>query len=233
MKKSVTYKYSNGVSTINVDDGKANVMSVEMLTALNSAFDDAEKDNGVVLLIGRAGIFSAGFDLSVFAKNDGELIEMLTLGARTIERMMSFPTPIVAACTGHALAMGVFLLLAADYRVAIRDNIKISANEVAIGMTVPRFAGEICRFKLSPAIFNRAMTTAEYFSLEDALTGGFIDSLEESENLRSAATRKAEAFAQLDLGAHLATKMRIRKENITRMKKAVEADIADWKNRMS
>lgn len=232
MKNLVQYRFENGVSEIYIDDGKANVMSVEMLKALNEAFDKAESDGGVVLLAGREGIFSGGFDLAVFKTQGHQLLEMLTRGAQTIERMMSFQKPIVVACTGHAVAMGLFLLLASDYRIGVNKEIKISANEVAIGMTVPHFAIEICRFKLTPAVFNRAVTSAEYFGLQDTLVGGFIDSAVEPEKVLSAAKEKALSLTKLDMGAHLATKQRTRKFVIENMRKAVEADIKDWTARL-
>ena len=46
-----------------MDDGKVNVMSLAMQAALRNAFDRAEADQAVVLLTGRPGVFSAGFDL--------------------------------------------------------------------------------------------------------------------------------------------------------------------------
>jgi len=203
-----------------------------MLQALNKAFDKAESDGGVVLLAGREGIFSGGFDLAVFKTQGHPLLEMLTLGAKTIERMISFSKPIVTACTGHAVAMGVFLLLASDYRIGVNKEIKISANEVAIGMTVPNFAIEVCRFKLTPAAFNRAVTTAEFFSLQDAQTSGFIDSIVEPEKILSVAKEKAQSFVKLDMSAHLATKQRTRKFIVENMRNAVAADIKDWTARL-
>ena len=61
-----TYSFEEGISTITLDDGKANVMSVQMLEEINVALDDAERQGGVVILTGREKMFSGGFDLSVF-----------------------------------------------------------------------------------------------------------------------------------------------------------------------
>ena len=70
---------------------------------------------------------------------------------------MAFPTPVVVACTGHSVAMGVFLLLSGDYRVGPTGPYKFTANEVAIGLTMPLAAVEICRQRLAPAQLNRAV----------------------------------------------------------------------------
>ena len=65
MAELVTYNRTDHVSTISMDDGKVNVFSIPMLRALHEAFDEAERDGTVVLLTGRPGCFSAGFDLQV------------------------------------------------------------------------------------------------------------------------------------------------------------------------
>src|SRR5215212_5979254 len=108
-----------------MDDGKANVMSLPMLQALNGALDRAQADSATVVLTGRSGMFSGGFDLAVFKTDPQALLAMLEAGARMAERVLSFPLPVVAACTGHAIAMGAFLLLSADVRIGVDVGARI------------------------------------------------------------------------------------------------------------
>lgn len=90
---------------------------------------------------------------------------------------MPFPQPVVVACSGHAIAMGAFLLLSADHRVGVTGSShKITANEVAIGLTMPRAAVEICRQRLAPAHFQRALNLAEPYTPDSAVEAGFLDS---------------------------------------------------------
>ena len=107
MGTRVSYEHSEGISTINMDDGKVNAMSVAMMEEINAALDQAQENGSVVVLTGREGVFSAGFDLAVFKQGMEPLMEMLRAGAKLAERMLSFPSPIVAACSGHAIAMGL------------------------------------------------------------------------------------------------------------------------------
>src|SRR5665647_161122 len=123
------------------DDGKANVMSLNMLNALHAAFDAAESDGVVTILKARGRHFSGGFDLNVFAKGGAEQqYLMVKAGAELALRILSFPTPVVAACQGNAFPMGAFLIMSSDHRIAAGGNYRIGMNEVAIGLTVPRFA---------------------------------------------------------------------------------------------
>lgn len=228
MSELCTYEQADGFSTITMDDGRANVMSIEMLAALNRAFDQAEADKAIVLLCGKEKIFSGGFDLATFQKGKEPLFNMLKAGAETAERMLSFPYPIVIACSGHAIAMGVFILLAGDYRLGAQAEYKIHANEVEIGMTLPRFAVEMCRQRLTPAAYNLTTTLAEPWTPGPAVEAGFLDRLVPREALLVAAREKAASFARLNLGAHTATKSRVREEALGRLRAAIESDIEEW-----
>src|SRR5260370_8218891 len=71
--------------------------------------------------------------------------------------------------------MGAFLIMASDHRIAAEGNYRIGMNEVAIGLTVPRFAIEIARQRLTPAYFSRVVMTSEMFAPAEAVTAGFFD----------------------------------------------------------
>src|SRR2546421_5500866 len=175
MDTSGMYQLEGAVAAIPIDDGKVNVLSPHVLSELNGALDRAAADRAVVVIAGRPGVFSPGFDLGVLTSGGRAARELLLAGFELGERILSFPAPVVIACSGHALAMGVFLVLAGDYRVGVVGDHKISANEVAIGITMPFFGVEICRQRLGPHYFNRAVINAEVFAPDDAVVAGFLD----------------------------------------------------------
>ena len=65
----VTTERRDGVLICHIDDGKANALAQAMITAITDALGEAESDDSVhaVVLHGREGKFSAGFDLNVNA----------------------------------------------------------------------------------------------------------------------------------------------------------------------
>lgn len=65
---------------------------------------------------------------------------MVRAGFELSARLLSFPTPVMVAYGGHAIAIGVFLTLSGDYRIGVPGPYKYTANEVAIGITMPRTA---------------------------------------------------------------------------------------------
>jgi enoyl-CoA hydratase len=225
MTELASYERSGPIATIAMDDGKANPLSVPMLRAVHAAFDRAERDGVVVVLTGRDGYFSAGFDLNVFATGGEQVLAMLTLGATLSERILSFPRPVVTACSGHAVAGGAFLPLSADVRIGAQGPFQIGLSEVRIGMTVPWFAIEIARQRLHPAHFDRAVVGAAMYGPTDAIAAGFLDSVVARGELRSASLQAAEALAELDPGAHAATKLRTRAKALKAVRGAIEAEL--------
>ena len=226
MDTLVSYRSEDGVATLRMDDGKVNVMSSAMLGDINAALDRAEAEKAVVLLTGRAGVFSAGFDLRVLGEGGSRAVSMVRSGFELAERVLTFPLPVVMACGGHAVAMGLFLLLSGDYRIGADGPYKLTANEVAIGLTMPYAAIEILRQRLAPAYFNRAVTLAESFAPSDAAAGGLVDRVVPPEQLDKAALEAAAALRTLDLDAHAASKLRARGQAVAALRAAIEADYA-------
>jgi enoyl-CoA hydratase len=224
MRTLVGYQAEDGIATLRMDDGKVNVMSSVMLSEINAALDRAEAEKAVVFLTGRAGVFSAGFDLRVLREGGSPAVSMVRSGFELAERILTFPLPVVMACGGHAVAMGLFLLLSGDYRIGADGPYKLTANEVAIGLTMPHAAIEILRQRLAPAYFNRAVTLAETFAPSDAVAGGLIDRVVPPEELDKAALDVATALTKLDLQAHAASKLRARKQTAVALRAAIEAD---------
>lgn len=224
----ISYRVDDEIATITIDDGKVNALSLPVLTEVNDALDRAEQDQAVVVLAGREGVFSAGFDLPVLRAGGPDALAMLRAGFETAARLLAFPRPVVIACTGHAVAMGVFLLLSGDFRVGATGPFKITANEVAIGVTMPRAAVEICRQRLTPAHFNRAVIIAETFSPADAVAAGFLDRTAEASEVHEVARGVAAQLAALDMDAHAATKRRARGRALDAIRAAIDMDMAAY-----
>jgi enoyl-CoA hydratase len=203
-----------------------------MLGELNQALDRAVADRAVVVLGGREGILSAGFDLQVLRAGDADALGMVHTGFQAAMRLLSFPTPVIIACTGHAVAMGAFLLLSGDYRVGASGSFTFQANEVALGITMPHAAIEILRQRLTPAHFDRATLLAEPFPPEAAVQAGFVDRVVEEGQVWEVAHGAAEAAAKLDMTAHAASKLRARASMLAALRQAIEADDAAARTRV-
>jgi enoyl-CoA hydratase/carnithine racemase len=226
MAELASYELEGRIATIAMDDGKVNAFSIEMLKAVMAALDQAEEDEAVVILTGREKYFSAGFDLKVFSERPDEIVEMLTLGARLCERLLSFPTPVLVACNGHAIAAGTFPALAADLRIGVDGPYKLGLNEVKIGLTVPLYVVELARQRLTPRDYNRALVTAAMFDPAEAVQAGLLDRVVPAEQLREASLTAAEELAGLNMEAHAATKLRVRGGALRALREAIDTELA-------
>jgi enoyl-CoA hydratase len=207
-EQNVRYELRDGVAVLDMDDGKANALSPELIGELEAALERASGEARAVLLNGRPGRFSAGFDLGVMRSGAENMARLVRGGAGLYARMLTHPRPIVAAAGGHALAAGALTLLAADHRIGARGDFKIGLNEVAIGMTLPNFAVEMARARLSKRHFFRAAAQAEIYRPDDAVDAGFLDRVVEPDDLAAAAHAAAAQLGELPDAAFAATKER-------------------------
>jgi enoyl-CoA hydratase len=228
---ALTYSLHDGIATVVIDDGKANVMSVSMLRAVDGALDRAVTDKAAVVLRGRAGMFSGGFDLTAFKREPQELFEMLRAGAELTARLLAFPHPVVAVCTGHAIAMGAFVLLSTDLRIGTSRDARIQVNEVQIGMSLPHFAIEVCRQRLSPAHFNLAALTATPYNQQQAVAAGFLDEVVAPDTLPEVLKSRTDHLRGLNMEAFTATKLRLRGPGLASLRQAIDKDVEEWSTR--
>ncbi|GAA6186763.1 MULTISPECIES: crotonase/enoyl-CoA hydratase family protein [Alteromonadaceae] len=224
MSKLVSYQNQEAYALITIDNGKANALSHEVIDQINLCLDKAEKNQKVVVLAGKAGMFSAGYDLSVMKHSNESALELVEKGSTLSKRLLTFPTPVIAACSGHAVAKGAFLLLSADYRIGLDGEFKIGLNEVAIGMTMHQVGIELARNRLTPRYFNRSVINAEIFSPGQALEAGFLDLVVKPKKFEKTVNKVAYAMASLDIKSHRATKLKARAEHIANLEKAIELD---------
>lgn len=227
MSEPVSLETSGDVAIIRLDDGKANAISPAVLSALNSALDQAEEAQQAILLLGRPERFSAGFDLGVMREGGAKAaLDLVGGGARLALRLARHPAPVVIGCTGHALAMGAVLLCAADTRIGAQGDFKLGFNEVAIGMTTPVFLVEMARERLSKRHFLRAVVQAEIYGPDEAVDAGLLDSTAPVETLEDTALAEATRLAKLPRAAYVHTRARARGAALERIESTIESDLA-------
>jgi len=228
MTDLVSYAFADGVATLTMDDGKANAMGPAMQAALNAALDRAEADKAMVVLTGRPGVFSGGFDLSVFKAGDPQAtFQMLTGGAQLAKRVLSYPHPVIAACSGHAMAMGLFLLQCADVRIGLNAGATFQANEVLIGMTLPYFALEALRERVATPHLHLVGTGLAYGGAT-AVQAGLLDEAVAPDALASAVQAQVDRLKKAHPASFTATKQRLRAGVLGALPAAIEKDKADW-----
>lgn len=222
----VEYTQKEATAFIRMDDGKANALSYGMMEEVEAALNRAENEASAVVLLGRPGRFSAGFDLREMMQGPAQARALVSRGAEYLLRLYLFPRPLVIACTGHALAGGALTVLTGDVRLGVPGAFRIGLNEVQIGMPVPILAMELARDRLAPQSFQEATLFARIFSPEEAVTAGYLDRVVDEATLLDEATREAARLGALPRDAYAKTKMIMRERTVKYVRDSLEMDMA-------
>lgn len=224
MSDLVSYHLDDGIATLTLSNGKVNAISPEVISAFNAALDQAEKDRAIVIITGQPGILSGGYDLKVMTASPEQAIELVSQGSSLARRLLSHPFPVVIACPGHAVAKGAFLLLSVDYRIGVEGPFSIGLNEVQIGMTMHHAGIELARDRLRKSAFHRSVINGEMFNPVSAVDAGFLDQVVKPEALLETAREVAGQLKKINMRAHRNTKLKVRKELLDTLDKAIELD---------
>lgn len=215
----------DGVALVRMDDGKANALGPAMIHALIDAIDQAEAAGRALVLTGREGRFSAGFDLKVMGSGPEAAKDLVRLGAELFLRVYLHPRPVVIAASGHAMAGGAVLLLCADERFGAEGAFKIGLNEVQIGLPVPQFVNELAEARLERRARIPSTLFARVHDPEAAMDAGFLDRVVAPEALLESAIETAALLAKLPDKSFASTKLSQRQPLADRVRGGLEADL--------
>lgn len=216
------YQLTGDVAILHFDDGKANCVSHEFIDNMNAGLDQAEKEAKAVIIRGREGLLSGGFDLNEFKKGPEETRELASRGVELFIRMYAHPQPLLIASTGHAVAAGAFLLLTADNRIGVAGAFKICLPETAIGMTIPTALQPLCTGRLSPRYLTAAVIQAQVFDPETAVAAGFLDEVVSAEDVDARTMELAMQMAALPAKPYAENKLYTRQDALEIMRREME-----------
>ena len=211
------------ISIITLNDGKANVFSPAMIRDVNSCLDNVPTDSGCLIIRGSKGMFSAGFDLKVIGSGDVDAIKSMSKsGFEMLSRILDFPRPVIGACTGHGIALGTFLLCCCDYRIGLKGDFMIGANEMRTNMVIPIPILELIKFRVSQAHKYRAILGGTIYPISDAVEAGLIDEVVDEENFEEKLSEKAKDLATMGHPSYSLTKELFIGEVSAKIKNALE-----------
>ena len=226
-KPRVAVEMIDDVGLITFDDGKVNSISSRAAALLIEAHARVASDEKLkaVVLAGRAGQFSAGFDLDTLMIGGPDRMELFRTGWIMLMRYHTLPVPFVVACTGNAVAAGATLLLGGDVRLAAEGNFKIGFNEASIGLPLPGLLLMLARDRLAPDAFEEATAGARMYSPDEALAAGFVDRLVPAADLIPAALAEAARLGDLPPESLKNVKWKSVEERTARIESQLQADL--------
>jgi enoyl-CoA hydratase/carnithine racemase len=209
----------DGVRILTLNRPPANAINADFLSALGAQCKAAREDENVraVVVAGNGRFFSGGLDLKEASSGASRVGNLAGSRDDGLFMLWTLPKPTVAMVNGHAIAGGVIIALACDFRVTQMGSQRFGLNEVAIGLAFPRGAFEIARLALSNQQLRWTMLEAGLFDVDRAREMGIVDEIVEPARLEA---RCIEAARHLGANGRLAyahTKHRIQAEAVTRV----------------
>ena len=208
-----------GVRVLTLDRPPANAEDETLLRDLGAALAAARADDAVraVVLTGAGAFFSGGFDLAAPRRDDADAARLRDLFRDTHLALLTLPKPTVAMLNGHAIAGGLVLALACDYRLGREGDYRIGLNEVAIGASYPRVAFEIVRLRLPHARASELLLGAALYPASQAIRLGVVDELLAAETLEATVLRRAARLGAFPREAYAHTKAALVADAVARV----------------
>ena len=191
-----------------------------------AALVDANTSADAIVILGKPGMLSGGFDLPTMGRGAQAAHDMVKSGGQLAMAIYGHAKPVVVGCTGHAMAMGAFLAMAGDERIGARGTFKIGMNETAIGMTLPDFGMELARARLSKRHFDRAIVHSTIYDPEGAVEAGILDRIVEADQVESECIAAATRLAQLKQPAFRNNKRLAHGDTIERILSTLDENMA-------
>jgi enoyl-CoA hydratase len=227
------------VALLRIDRPPANAIEMELGEALRAAFDGLLRDApdarrpGALVLTGSERFFSGGLDLKrVPAYTAAEQRAFLRLLNRLIAGLYACPMPVVGAVNGHAIAGGLVLALATDYRVGPTSGALFGLTEARVGIPFPAAPLAVIQAELSPADLRYTALQARNFGPDEAHARGILDELQPPGAVLERALEVARDLAGMPADAYRRIKHQVRGAAIARLEELVAADtdpmLEDW-----
>ena len=188
---------------LTMNDGE-NRWNTTFVRAFASALDEVEASSGPAALVTRSSnekFFSNGLDLDWISTREEHVggdrsvfgDEFMAL----MGRIITLPSPTVAAINGHAFGAGFMTALCHDVRIMRADRGFVCANEMQLGMVIPRPELVLFRHKLPAHTFFETVQLARRWAGPDALAAGIVSQTVDAPQLLDAAIKRATELAPL------------------------------------
>lgn len=216
----LTIERESGIALLRLQHGKANLMDLELCEALVHALRELGADDSrAVVLTAEGSIFSAGVDLKRLVEGGPPYAEAFVHAlSDSLESLFAFEKPLVAAVNGHAIAGGMVMAAAADWRAMAQGSSRLGVPELAVGVPFPPAAMELIRFALPPAHWTEFILEGALVDAEGGVARGFLHAALPAADLVSTALAKAERLAAPPPDRFAFTKRQLRGQSLAHLR---------------
>jgi len=214
-----------GIIVLTLDRPPVNAFNSPFLRAIENRLTDLESDENLRALVitGAGKTLSGGMDLKELQGfSDADQNEMAEVFSRSFAKLYAFPKPVIAAVNGAAVAGGMFVALASDYRIA-RAGAWLGLTEVRVGVTFPVGPLQVARQELSTSAARRLMLGGRNIRAEQALEMGILDEVVAGKQVMARALEMAAEYSQVPPATYAKVKAQLRGPTAANILEAVES----------
>jgi len=229
--KTLRLERQGPLAILRLDKARGNAIDEELLRALGAACAELGRDGGlrgVLLASAHPKLFCPGLDLVTLVGYDRAAMErFMSAFSESVRALFALERPVVAAISGHAVAGGCILALAADMRL-LRRGAQIGLNEVKVGVPLPWDVTVLLRHSVAPSALTRVALLGRNFQDAEALAVGLADAVLEPDGFEGQCLERLSEFVDKHPGAVAATKRSLRAPALAEMR-AREAELrGEW-----
>jgi enoyl-CoA hydratase len=209
----VRIERNGDLAVLRFDKARGNAIDEPFVEALAAAVREVEGDGsirGVLLASAHPKLFCPGLDLVALIEYDRAAMERFLARFLDLTRsLFALGKPVVAALSGHAVAGGCVLALAADHRL-LRRGAQIGLNEVRVGLPLPWPVAVLMASAVPASAWSRVALLGQNFTDDEAVALGLVHEVRDAAGFEEACLSKLREFADKDPVALATTKRYLR-----------------------
>lgn len=172
----IDFELNDGIGIVRMNNNSAkNSFDIEFAELFIDKVEQANQESKAIVISGVDNVFSAGYNVKIIGKDQKATEKLVELGGKIVVQLLDIRKPVIAACTGHAIALGAVILLGCDFRIGASGNFKIGLNETQLGLALPVFATELAKQRIPHQHIHDVILGAGLHNPEQAQKFGFLD----------------------------------------------------------
>lgn len=229
--KTLRIERQGSLAVLRLQKARGNAIDETMVNELAAACAELTRDEtlrGVLLASAHPKLFCPGLDLvSLVAYDRPGMERFMAAFSEALFALYTLEKPVIAAVSGHAVAGGCILALAADVRL-LRRGAQIGLNEVKVGVPLPWNVAVLLRSCVPPGALTRIALLGRNFADEAAVAAGLADAVLEADGFEDACLRQLQEFVDKHPRAVAATKRYLRATTLAEMRARDRELRAEW-----
>jgi enoyl-CoA hydratase len=224
--ETIRIEHDAALAVLTIDRPPVNAIDLQVLRDADQALQRLAMrgETRALVVTGAGRAFSAGLDLKrVPAYSRDEQREVMQTLNRVVTRLYGLPMPTVAAVNGHAIAGGLVLVLACDYRVCTAAPCRIGLTEARAGIPFPVAPMAVVKAELAPEVARRMTLVAQNTDPEQALRYGVVDELQPPAEVMARASARARELGAIAATAYAQIKRQLRGAVLDHLEPSVAA----------